>query len=83
MKKEELQKLSTDYLQKKDKGNKTLVGMFIGLIAFFTFILGSDYLNGKELNILISGVAACTLGGLASVWPEFNAIRKELKSRKN
>ncbi|GEM_PF-3894054 len=83
MKKEELQKLSTDKLQEKVNGHKTLIGISIALTAFFAYIVITDYLNGKEAEMINWIMIPCLFTGLATLFPELKAIQKELVTRKN
>ena len=81
MKKEELQKLETDELKKKEKGTKTLIGIFIPLTLALFFFPIRDYLRGEEADFPVFIIAICTLGGLLSVLPQLKAIQAELKER--
>lgn len=83
MKKEALQKLSTDYLQKKTNGHKTLIGISMVLIAFFIYIVVTDYLNGKEMEMFNLIMIPCLFTGLAALFPELKTIQKELATRNN
>lgn len=83
MKEAELKKLTKEALEKKVKGHKTLIGIFIVVIAAFIYFMVSDYLKGREIDSSISLITICSLGGMFALFPELKAIQTELKSRNN
>jgi hypothetical protein len=83
MEKSELQKLTTEELQKKAKTNKILIGLFIPCILAFCYVIYSDYSQGKAMDMPNLIIAICSVGGLASVIPTLKAINQELKERSN
>lgn len=81
MQKEDLQKLTTEELEKKAKTHKTLIGVFIPLIlALFYFVI-RDYFKNDEMEMSTLTIAICTVGGLVSVIPEYKKVREVLKER--
>ena len=81
MKKAELQKLTTEELQKKEKGIKTLIFLFIPIILALLYFGFRDYINGENVDMPISIIAICSIGGLVSLFPELKNVQKELKTR--
>jgi len=81
MKEAELKKLTTEKLKEKVKGHNTLIGISIGMIVFYLYILVIDHLAGKEMDLPFSIIMICCLGGTFSLFPELKAIKKELANR--
>ena len=81
MKATELKQLSDDELQKKEKGTKSLIGIFVPIILGLLFFIFRDYFRGNELDWSILTITICTVGGMLSLLPQLKAIRKELNSR--
>jgi len=81
MKEEKLKKLSSGYLKQKIRSLWIFIGVFIVLIAFFILSLVKDYLNGKDIDYSIATIMICCVGGMVSLFPELNALRKELANR--
>jgi len=81
MKKEELQNLTKESLVKKEKANKTMIGIFIPIILLFVFFTIRDYMNGKEHDFLTTTMIICCLGGIASLYPELKNIKQEMNRR--
>lgn len=82
MKQEELKKLSQEELLKKEKSTKTLIGIFIPIIILLLFFIFRDYFNGKELDMANITIVICSIGGMASLFPNLKKIQNELKERK-
>ena len=81
MAKENLQELTLEQLKKKERSHKTLIGIFIPLIfGLFYFVL-RDYFKGEEMDWPMFTIAICTLAGPFTIYPELQAIQKEIKSR--
>ncbi|GAB5552518.1 MAG: hypothetical protein Sapg2KO_21090 [Saprospiraceae bacterium] len=81
MEKEKLKEQSIEDLQKKAKGLKTLIGIFIPLIVALFFFVLRDYFKGEEMDWSILTIAICTLGGPASIYPQLKEVQDELKTR--
>mgnify|MGYP005991289779 CR=1 FL=1 len=81
MEKEKLKEKSIEDLQKKAKGLKTLIGIFIPLIVALFFFVLRDYFKGEEMDWSILTIAICTLGGPASIYPQLKEVQDELKTR--
>ena len=82
MKKEDLQKLTVEQLRAKEKSSKTLFIIFIPLVlGLFYFALRDFVSDGGEINIATFTIAICSLGGMASLFPDIKAIQQELKVR--
>ena len=81
MKKLELQKLSTDILKKKEKGHKTMIGVFIPIIIALIFFVARDYLNGEEVDMATVTIIICSFGGMFSVIPELRKVQEVLQER--
>lgn len=81
MKEEELKKMPIEFLKKKIKGHKTLLGISIGLSIFFAFLGISDYLNDKEMNMINLIMIPCLFTGIFSLFPELKTLQKELANR--
>ena len=81
MKETELKKLTTEKLKEKVTGHKTLLGISIGLSIFFAFLGISDYLNGKEINMVNLIMIPCLFTGIFALFPELKALQKELANR--
>ncbi|MEM1324449.1 MAG: hypothetical protein AAGI23_00765 [Bacteroidota bacterium] len=80
-KQEDLKTLSDEELEKKAKGAKTLIGIFVVLVLALTFFSVRDYLQGKtDWSILT--ITICTVGGLVVAWGQQKAVQKELERRK-
>lgn len=82
MGKEKLKEQSIEDLQKKAKGLKTLIGIFIPLIVGLFYFVLRDYFKGEEMDWSILTIAICTLGGPASIYPQLKEVQNELKTRK-
>lgn len=83
MKQEELKRLSNEELQKKEKSTKTLIGLFIPIILALIYFEVTDYINGDKINMPISVITICSIGGMILLFPELRSIQKELRSRKD
>ncbi len=81
MNKEELKNLSTEKLLEKEKGTKTLIGIFIVLILALGFFVFREYFTGTDNSSTGIIIWICTVGGLTATFPELKAIREELKNR--
>lgn len=80
MGKENLKELSVEQLKKKEKGLKTIIGIFIPIIIGLFFFIIRDYLDGEDFDWSILTVGICTLGGPASLYPELKEVQKELSN---
>ena len=81
MKEGELKKLSTVYLKQKIRSLWIFIGVFIVLIGWYIFTLLKDYLNGIAIESTMSVMLICSIGGMISLFPGLNALRRELTSR--
>lgn len=81
MKAEELKKLGDEELEKKEKGTKTLLGIFIALILALCFFFFRDYLRGEEMDLPILIIIICTIGGMFTVFQSLKLILNEKKER--
>ena len=81
MKKPELEKLTTEQLKQKEKGSKTMIGIFIPIILLLLFFAFRDYFRGEELDMTTITIILCSIGGMVSIFPEVKVIREILKER--
>ena len=81
MEKEKLKMLSVEELKKKVKDLKFFIGVFVALLSIYVYFFISDYLNEKEIDDSMMIIFICSVGGMLSLFPGLNAIKKELKSR--
>lgn len=81
MKKEGLKELTDAELQKKERGAKTLIGLFIPITLALLYFGLWGYASGEGADLPILIIAICSLGGLLSVWPELKAVQEERKER--
>jgi len=80
MNKEQLSKLSKEDLKKKEKGTKTMIGIFIPLVILLTYFGIRDYMN-NEADWAVNTITICTFGGLVVVIQELRDIREALKNK--
>lgn len=78
---EKLKGLSLEQLKEKEKSLKVFIWVFIPLIVALFYFVFQDYYNGNEIDWSMLTIAICTLGGPATLYPELQEIRKEIKSR--
>jgi hypothetical protein len=81
MAKENLNELSVEALQKKEKSLKIYIWIFVVLIIALFFFIIRDYFNGEAFDWAIFTIAICTLGGPATLYPELKQIQQELRTR--
>lgn len=81
MAKENLTNLSREELEKKAKGLKMFMLFFVPLILGLVFFLVRDYLNGEEMDWSLFTIAICTLGGPATLYPQWKEVQDELNAR--
>jgi hypothetical protein len=81
MAKEKLEDLSTEELEKKEKGLKVFIGIFVLLIIGLFYPVIRSFIIGEEVDWAIFTIAICTLGGPATLYPEWVKVRKALQSR--
>lgn len=79
---ENLKDLSVEELKKKEKGQKSMILIFIPIIVGLFYFIIRDYLNGEEADWALITIAICTLGGPATLYPQLKEIQKELNSRR-
>ncbi|MEM6316536.1 MAG: hypothetical protein AAF960_02645 [Bacteroidota bacterium] len=75
------EKEETVKLQKSLKTYQVLVWILGGCGVLLSLFAINDYFNGREMEITTIGMAVCSFGGLASVIPQYEAIKKALKNR--
>lgn len=80
MDKIELEKLSDEVLLKREKSQKTFVGLYIGAIAGLLFFNIRDYLGG-DTDMTMPIITLCALGGLFSIVPGYKELRAEVRRR--
>ncbi|KGE85894.1 MAG: hypothetical protein ACE362_20045 [Phaeodactylibacter xiamenensis] len=81
MAKPKLTDLSKEELTKKEKGLKTMIGIFIPIIVALFYSVTRDYMNGEDLNWPILTIAICSLAGPLTYYSELKAVREELLAR--
>jgi len=81
MEKEALKNLSNEDLRKKEKSIKVLIGLFVPIILGLLYFGLRDYLNGGKVDMPISIIVICSIGGLASLFPGLKSVREELRNR--
>lgn len=81
MAKQNLTELSTEDLLKKEKGLKTMIGIFIPIIVAISYSVIRDYMDGEGLNWPILTIAICSLAIPLTYYPELKAVREELLAR--
>ena len=82
MAKEELNGMSAEQLNAKSKGIKVFIGLSIALIIGLFYFIFLDYYNGDGIDWAILTIAICTLAIPATLYPQLQDIKKELKTRK-
>jgi len=80
MNNEKLENLSDKELKKKETNTKTLIGLFIPIILGLLYFGFREYQNG-EVDMPISIIAICSIGGLVSLLPNLKSIQEELKRK--
>lgn len=78
---DKLKKVTSESLAKKLKANKFMIGLLLLLSAVLTFFFVKDYFKSGSFDYAVFTIIICTIGGAASVFPEFKAIKNELKQR--
>ena len=78
----ELKKLSNEELRKKEGNTKALIGVFIPILIGLLYFGIRDY-NAGNIEMPITIIGICALGGLASLFPELKKIKEELHSRQS
>jgi hypothetical protein len=68
-------------LRRKLRGKKTLMMVFAPIILGLLYFLIYDIIKGKDLDLPIVIIVITSIGGLVSLFPELNAIQKEIKRR--
>ena len=81
MKKSALEKLSVEELLDREKSLKTLIGLFIPIILGLLYFGLKDFFTEEELNLPVTIITICTIGGLLTLFPRLKAIQDELESR--
>ena len=82
MAKEELNGMSAEQLNAKSKGIKVFIGLSIALIIGLFYFIFLDYYNGDGIDWAILTIAICTLAIPATLYPQLQDIKKELKTRR-
>ena len=82
MAKEELNDMSAEQLNAKSKGIKVFIGISIALIIGLFYFIFLDYYSGYGIDWAILTIAICTLAVPATLYPELQEIKKELKTRR-
>lgn len=83
MKEEKLKELTTEQLNSREQSFKAIMIIFAVVIMGLIYFPVSDLLSGKEVELSTIVIIICSFGGLASLFPEFSAIRKEIAKRNN
>lgn len=83
MAKEDLSKLSVEELEKKEKGIKGLLIVFVPIIIGLFYVVVRNYWTGVETDWSLLTITICSLAGPATLYPELKAVREEIKSRIN
>lgn len=81
MKKDTLKSATTEELKKKEKSLKTLIGLFIPIILALFYFGIKDYINGTEVDLPITIIAICSVGGMITLFPELKQVKEELNNR--
>ena len=82
-KKKTLQDLTLEELEKKRKGNKSLVYVLIGLSISFLIILGFELISGNASreDLPLGIIVLSVIGVVPSTWKEYKEAEKELENR--
>lgn len=77
---EKLKGLSTEELTKKKKSIKVMMGIFYPIILALAYFNLKDYMN-DEFDVSSSIITICSIGGLATLFPELKKVKEELGRR--
>ncbi|MEM9835537.1 MAG: hypothetical protein AAF828_03490 [Bacteroidota bacterium] len=79
--KKNLEDFTDEDLKRKAKSHQFMMGLLLALaVALFYFGI-MEYVKSDKTDLPNVIIAICTLGGFFSVYPEWRAIKKELKKR--
>ncbi|MFK7983340.1 MAG: hypothetical protein AB8G86_25390 [Saprospiraceae bacterium] len=81
MKEAELKKLSIHQLKEKIRSLWIFIGVFMVVIGGYIFSFVEDYWNGIAIDSNMFIIMICSIGGMISLFPGLNALRRELTSR--
>lgn len=81
MGKKDIKELSSEELRKKEQSLKTILVLFLVIVLALLFFVFRDYFQGEELNLPVLIITITSIGGMASVWPQYQAIQQEKKAR--
>jgi hypothetical protein len=81
MNESKLKKLTKEELVNKEKGTKAFMVFFVLIILALGFFVTRDYLKTNEMDMPTLIITICSIGGLASLFPELKKIREELEER--
>ena len=81
MRKNKLNDLTNDELEKKEKSLKSLIGILTVAAVILLFFLIRDSLNGEEIEMSLMVIAICSIAGGMSIYPQLKAIQQEMSRR--